>query len=139
MVGVKKELLSAKMKVEHGKMLKLLDDFVKGKKGAYESLKDVQNRHASAEEQAIMIFYEGKKDFSILRTILEQHETLRGYLSTMNVDASVAKKYAILMKEHITLEDKKFYPMLDKDLSPVEQKEIFASFLYLFDQRIQKV
>jgi hypothetical protein len=137
MVGVKKELLSVKMKFEHGKMLKLLDDFIKGKKGSYEILKDVQTRHASAEEQAIMIFYQSKKDFKLLRTILEQHETLRGYLSTMNTDSSAAKKYEKLMREHIALEDKEFYPMLDKDLSPIEQKEIFESFLYLFGQKIK--
>ena len=132
-------LLSVKMKLEHGKMLKLLDDFIKGKKGSFELLKNTQTRHASAEEQAIMIFYEDKKDFKSLGTILEQHETLRGYLSTMAADSSVAKKYEKLMKEHIDLEDKKFYPMLDKDLTSVEQKKIFEQFLYLFGQKIKAV
>ncbi len=136
---MEKVILSVKMKLEHGKMLQLLKDFIDGKKDSYDKLKDVQSRHASAEEQAIMIFYKDKKDFKILGTILEQHETLRGYLSTMNVDASVAKKYEKLMKEHIALEDKKFYPMLDKDLLPEEQKKIFDQFLYLFGQRIKKV
>lgn len=132
-------LLSVKMKLEHGKMLKLLEEFSKSKKGSYELLKDIQSRHASAEEQAIMIFYKGKKNFKVLGTILEQHETLRGYLSTMNTDLSVAKKYEKLMKEHIALEDKEFYPMLDKDLSSEEQKKIFEQFLYLFGQRVKAV
>jgi len=132
------ELLSVRMKLEHGKMLKLLSDFIAGKKGAYEKLKDIQIRHASAEEQAIMILYKEKKDFKVLREILEQHETLKDYLASMNIDSSVAKKYEKLMKAHITLEDTKFYPLLDKDLTPTEQKEIFERFLYLFDQRIQQ-
>jgi len=131
------ELISVRMKLEHGKMLKLLSDFVGGKKDSYEKLKDVQSRHASAEEQAIMIFYKDKKDFKLLRTILDQHETLKGYLSTMNVDSSVAKKYEKLMKEHVALEDAKFYPMLDRDLLPEEQKKIFEQFLYLFGQKIK--
>lgn len=133
------ELLSKKMKLEHGKMLKLLDDFGKGKKDSYEKLKDMQNRHASAEEQAIMIFYKDKKDFKLLRTILEQHETMRGYIGEINTNPVIAKKFVDLMKDHIKLEDAKFYPMLDKDLTPVEQKEIFANFLYLFGQRVQSV
>jgi hemerythrin-like domain-containing protein len=139
MGDVKGDLISVKMKLEHGKMIKLLDDFVKGKKGAFELLRDSQSKHASAEEQAIMIFYEGKKDFKLLKDILEQHETLRGYLSTMNTDPSAAKKYEKLMREHIALEDKKFYPMLDKDLTPAEQKKIFENFLYLFGQKIKAV
>lgn len=139
MGDVKRELISVKMKFEHGKMLKLLDDFMKGKKGSFELLKDTQSRHASAEEQAIMIFYKDKKDFKLLKDILEQHETLRGYLSTMDKDSAVAKKYEKLMREHIALEDKKFYPMLDKDLTPEEQKKIFEQFLYLFGQRIKAV
>lgn len=125
------------MKVEHGKMLDLLNDFTKGKKDSYEKLKDMQSRHASAEEQAIMIFYKDKKDFKILGTILQQHETLRGYLSTMNTDSSVANKYEKLMREHIALEDAKFYPMLDKNLLPEEQKKIFEQFLYLFGQKVK--
>ncbi|MEI7719371.1 MAG: hypothetical protein WCI72_05865 [archaeon] len=57
------ELLSVKMKLEHGKMLKLLDDFVKGKKDSFDKLKNTQSSHAEAEEQAIMILYKEKKDF----------------------------------------------------------------------------
>jgi len=132
-------LISKKMKLEHGKMLKLLNDFVSGKKNSYEKLKDMQSRHASAEEQAIMIFYNNKKDFKLLRIILEQHEAMRGYIDEINTNPAVAKKFGDLMKEHIMLEDAKFYPMLDKDLTPTEQKEIFANFLYLFGQRVKAV
>lgn len=125
---MKKGLISEKMLKEHGKMLSLLGDFLKNKKDSFDKLKEIQGRHAYAEEQAIFIFYKDKKNFKLLSTILEQHEQLHEYMGKMEKDSALAKKFETLMKEHIKLEDKEFYPMLDKDLLPEEQKKILTRF-----------
>lgn len=122
------KLISSIMLEEHGKMLKLLGDFVKGKSGSYAALKDMQEKHAFAEEKAIFIFYKSKKDFKLLSDILAQHEQLGIYMKSMEGDKSAAKKFEVLMKEHIRLEDSKFYPMLDRDLLPDQQKKILEKF-----------
>jgi hemerythrin-like domain-containing protein len=126
-----KELISQRMLKEHGKMLKLLDDFTKGKKNSYEQLKELQEKHAYAEEKAIFIFYKDKKNLKVLSIILEQHEQLREYVKVMQEDNTAAKKFEILLKTHIKLEDTDFYPMLDKDLSPEDQKRILDNFTVL--------
>lgn len=125
---MKKGLISEKMLEEHGKMLKLLGDFMKNKKDSFENLKEIQGRHAYSEEQAIFIFYKDKKNFKLMSTILEQHEQLHEYMGKMENDKALAKKFETLMKDHIKLEDKEFYPMLDKDLLPEEQKKILTRF-----------
>lgn len=121
-------LISSIMLEEHGKMLKILNDFVKSKDGSYAALKDMQEKHAFAEEKAIFIFYKTKKDFKLLSDILAQHEQLSVYMKSMENDKSAAKKFEELMKEHIKLEDSKFYPMLDRDLLPDQQKKILEKF-----------
>jgi hemerythrin-like domain-containing protein len=123
-----KELVSARMLKEHGKMLKLLNDFMKNKKDAFEKLKDMQEKHAFAEEKAIFIFYKNKKDFKLLSTILSQHEQLKEYMTQMQTDHVAAEKFKELVREHIKLEDSKFYPMLDKDLTPEQQKRMMEQF-----------
>jgi hemerythrin-like domain-containing protein len=122
------ELISSVMLEEHGKMLKLLNDFIKGKDGAYAELKDMQGKHAFAEEEAIFIFYKDKKNFKLLSDILAQHEQLSEYVKAMEDDKAIAKKFDALMKEHINLEDSKFYPMLDRDLLPDQQEKILEKF-----------
>lgn len=121
-------LISSVMLEEHGKMLKLLNDFVRGKNGSYAALKDMQEKHAFAEEKAIFIFYKSKKDFNLLSDILEQHEELSVFMKDMENNKTIAKKFEALMKEHIKLEDSKFYPMLDRDLLPDQQKKILEKF-----------
>ncbi len=133
---MKKELLSTKMKLEHGKMLALLNNFMKGDVDSLNKLKDIQGRHALAEERAIMSLYNKKKDFVLLNTILEQHTQLKDYLSKIEKDKSVAKLFDKLMKTHIKIEDSKFYPMLDKDFTIEEQEELFKKFLFIFNQKI---
>jgi len=123
-----KELISVKMLKEHGKMLKLLNNFMKNKKDAFESLKDMQEKHAFAEEKAIFIFYQNKKDFKLLYTILSQHEQLKEYMTQMQTNKEAAKNFEKLIKEHIKLEDSKFYPMLDRDLTPEQQKKMMEQF-----------
>jgi hemerythrin-like domain-containing protein len=123
-----KELISARMLKEHGKMLKLLNDFMKNKRDAFEKLQDMQEKHAFAEEKAIFIFYRDKKDLKLLSTILSQHEQLKEYMSQMQTSKEAAEKFEKLMKEHIKLEDSKFYPMLDKDLTPEQQKRMMEQF-----------
>lgn len=129
------ERISDKMKEEHGKMLSLLSEFIQGKSGAYEKLKDFQARHAYAEEEAIIKFYEEKKDFKLLKTILEQHEQMRVYMVDVLTNKVIANKFIELMKEHLKLEDSKFYPLLDKEFSPTKQAELFENFMYLFNKK----
>jgi len=88
-----------------------------------------------AEEKAIMVFYKQGKDSDLLTTILTQHEQIRDYLTKIDSDKSIAKKLDKLMREHLKLEDTKFYPMLDSKLTPEEQDEMFKEFLFLFNQK----
>ncbi|MAG39772.1 hypothetical protein CMI41_02290 [Candidatus Pacearchaeota archaeon] len=129
-------LISTRMREEHGKMIVLLNNFMKGDPDSLEPLKDAQGRHVFAEEKAIMVFYKNKKDFKLLSTILEQHKELRGYLDKIELDKKAAAKFEKLMKQHIGLEDSKFYPMLDKELNSKEQEEMFKEFMVLFNQKI---
>ena len=125
---MKRELISEKMLKEHGKILKLVNDFVKEKENSYSKLKTLQKKHAYAEEKAIFIFYKDKKEFKLLTTILDQHEHLRIYMKSMQTNRDDVKKFEMLMKEHIQLEDSKFYPMLDKDLSAGQQEKVMEDF-----------
>jgi hemerythrin-like domain-containing protein len=127
--------ISERMHREHGIMIVALNDFMKGKKDSLDKLIDLQSRHAFAEEKAIMVFYRRKKDFKVLSEILEQHEMIKKLLEKLQKGEDVVKKLDVLMKKHITLEDKKFYPLLDKDLMPEEQDEMFKEFVVFYNQK----
>ncbi len=137
----KGELISSRMIKEHGKMIVLMDKIKKGDMGVIKELKDILSRHAFAEEKAIMAFYsrkyKSKRELKLLSTILEQHEELRGYLGELESDKKVLKNFNKLMNKHIKLEDSKFYPKLDNDLTPKEQDEMFKEFMVLFNQKVK--
>lgn len=127
--------ISKRMKLEHGKMLALLMNFMKGKKDSLEKLKDMQSRHAFAEEKAIMNLYRRKKDFAVLSEVLEQHKMIEGLLKALKDNNKLSGELNKLMKQHIKLEDSKFYPMLDKDLMPEEQEAMFEEFVFFYNQK----
>ena len=128
--------ISTFMLKEHGEILALLDKFDKTRKLAdFEKLKEKQEKHMFAEEKAIFIFDKKKKIFPVLTTIMEQHGKLEDYMKEIyrDLQTTKTKDYKELMKKHIVLEDKEFYPLLDKKLTSVEQEEMLTKAKeYLF-------
>jgi len=138
---MKKGEISQFMIAEHGKILTLLSAFKKkaNTKNAGDSfykLKEKQKRHMTAEEKAILILHQEGKQFSEIVTILKQHEELRNLTNHIedyvekNLDHydETLKKLLELMKEHINLENSKFYPKLDKELDDKQKKMIMETF-----------
>ncbi len=118
--------ISEFMLKEHGEILALLNKFDKTNNAKnFEELRVKQENHIMAEEKAIFIFDKKHKIFPILAKIMQQHEELEKDMDEIqnnpNRDSSAYKK---LMKEHIALEDREFYPLLDKKLDANEQKEM---------------
>ena len=136
---VKNETLSKFMLEEHGKILILLEDFKKNAKSSdaadyFKKLRWKQENHVLAEEKAIMILTkEGEmssKLKSTMLTILKQHDDLRDLIKKIqdklqrNFDhyEENIKTFLELMKIHINLENKSFYPVLDKELDDKQKK-----------------
>jgi hemerythrin-like domain-containing protein len=124
----KEEKISVFMLKEHGQILALLTKFNKSKNiEDFKALRKKQEDHMFAEEKAIFTFYKEKKNFPVLTTIMQQHEELEEYMKQIEKDLKRnSEDYKKLMKEHIQLEDKEFYPKLDKDLAPAEQRTMLA-------------
>jgi len=136
---VKNETLSKFMLEEHGKILILLEDFKKNVKSSdavdyFKKLKWKQDNHVLAEEKAIMILTKDGEMSSKLKStmliILKQHDELRDIIKKIqeklqrNIDhyEENLKAFLELMKIHINLENKSFYPVLDKELDDKEKK-----------------
>jgi hemerythrin-like domain-containing protein len=122
------EKISELMLKEHGQILALLNKFDKTRDSEdFKKLKEKQENHMLAEEKAIFIFDKRRQLFPVLIKILQQHRELEEDMKEIENNAQLdATKYKRLMKEHIVLEDKEFYPNLDKKLSTEEQKSMLA-------------
>lgn len=122
------EKISVFMLKEHGEILALLNKFDKTKNiEDFNKLRKKQEDHMFAEEKAIFTFYKNNKKMPVLATIMQQHEELEKDMEEMSKNIKKSSEaYKKLMKEHIMLEDKEFYPKLDKDLNPAEQKAMLA-------------
>jgi hemerythrin-like domain-containing protein len=120
--------ISEFMLKEHGEILALLEKYQKGKKKEdFEKLKEKQERHILGEEKAIFIFYKGKRGFEILSIILEQHEQLLRLEKAIENGEDKFNEMKDLFAKHIKLEDREFYPRIDKELSVVEQQKVIAN------------
>ena len=138
----KKGTISSFMLEEHGKILTLLNEFKKNanSKNAddyFKKLKWKQENHVLAEEKAILILtQDGKELKSIILEILKQHNELHDIMKKIQdkLDRSTdhyeenLKALLELMKIHINLENKKFYPLLDRDLDDKTKKLIMSKF-----------
>ena len=121
------------MITEHGKIFSLLADLKKNSKpDSFEVLKLRLNRHVLAEEKAIMMLESQGKKFSEMIDILQQHREIEDLMK--KIEESIEnktncekelKELLELMKVHVALEDKKFYPRLDKQLEGKEREVIF--------------
>ena len=134
--------LSQFMIQEHGKIIELLNDLKNNSKASnakdyLKKLKTKQEIHVHAEEKAIMILANEQKDLrTVIITILKQHDELRGLMKKLekyiysdytNYQISF-RAFHELMNNHIILENKKFYPVLDKNLSENQKKLILQKF-----------
>ena len=113
---------------EHGQMLSILNSFDKNRtEELFSEMYDKQRKHMLAEERAIFIFDKKHQIFPALTKILVQHEELDNMINELKDDRKKdITNFKKLMKEHITLEDRDFYPLLDKKLNPKEQEEMLA-------------
>ena len=131
---------------EHGEIFELLATFrrdvnhLNDFKKAFKSLKKLrkkQENHAYGEEKAIFNFYarNKKKKYPALTKVLKQHEEiaklnkkLQFELDNEKNPIETAKAQNYLLKEHVALEDREFYPFLEKELNKEQQKEIIGKF-----------
>ena len=132
----KGESIAEFMLKEHGEIFILLNDFKKNSskdnaEDYFKNLKDKLEPHVFAEEKAIIILNEEGKKFKEIVTILQQHDEIEKLMKNIQENLSRklghyeenVKKVMELLKVHVALENKKFYPKLDKELN-LEQKQI---------------
>ncbi len=126
------EKISSFMLKEHGEILGLLAQLEKEKldrNGAFQKFKEKQEGHMFAEEKAIFAFYAEDKRFDVLATIMQQHTEIEDQIKDIanllehkeNFIKQI-KTIRTLTKAHISLEDTKFFPLLDKHLNQPQQK-----------------
>lgn len=130
----KMEKISQFMLKEHGEILGLLLKLEKEKQdrnGAFIKFKEKQENHMFAEEKAIFAFYAENKKFEVLATIMQQHTEIENLIKEISnlLDhkenfTKQIKGIRDLTKKHVTLEDTKFYPLLDKHLTPIQQENM---------------
>jgi len=124
------------MMKEHGKILAGLNVFQKSsrdkKEEIFKELKEALEKHFFAEEKAIMMLESRGKKYKEMAIILEQHEEINSLLEKVKraeenskKEKEIIKKLIDLTKKHIILENKKFYPRLDKDLESDEKEKVF--------------
>ena len=141
-----KKRISELMKLEHGKMITMLTKLKSTKdEDLFSYLKELIDNHVYAEEKAIFVFYKSNKKFKVLSEIMEQHEEIEDSLKDFenNLEVGLGDKSKIdsllnLIKVHTTLEDKEFYPHLDKDLSVAEQEDMFKKVKVILGNIKQK-
>ncbi len=133
----KEETINAFMLKEHGEIFVLLNDFKKNSnkdnaEDYFKKLKEKQQTHVLAEERAIIILNEEGKKYKEIVTILQQHDELENLMKKIEDNLSRKldhyeeniKKVIELLKTHVQLENNKFYPKLDKDLTPSQKEQI---------------
>lgn len=90
--------------------------------------------HAKEED---ILFEHTDKNLDIIKTILADHETARGYVKAVSAALEIRDKEAItdhlsaykgLLTEHIKKEDEILYPWIDRGLSITQVGELFAKF-----------
>ena len=124
------------MMKEHGKILLGISNFQKSsgsnKEEIFKELKEALEKHFFAEEKAIMMLESRGKKYKEMEIILEQHEEINSLISDVEKakvsgkeDKEILKKLIAVTKTHIILENKKFYPRLDKDLEGDEKEKVF--------------
>lgn len=143
---VDKKRISDLMKLEHGKMISMLKEIksTRDKDLFYEFKKFIEN-HVYAEERAIFVFYKSNKKFKVLIEIMQQHTQINDSLNefTKNLNVNIKENSKIdsligLIKNHLVLEDKEFYPHLDKDLTAAEQEDMFKKVKVILGNLEQK-
>lgn len=119
---------------EHGKLLSMLMILKKEKyEKAFQVLNSSLQRHVLAEEKVIIMLQSRGEIFTEMTLILKQHEEIEKLMKKIgdhlqrNLDdfEKDLKSLLELMKQHIQLENEKFYPKLDKELDERERKVIF--------------
>jgi len=127
---MKEDSITEFMILEHGKIFTLLAKLKRKKE--LESFKELDSglsRHVLAEEKAIMMLTSRGKEFPEMVEIMKEHEQIEALVKKVgnNLENSEndLKELLELMKAHVRLEDKKFYPRLDKELEGKEREVIF--------------
>jgi len=104
---------------------------------SFKTLRKKQENHAYGEEKAIFNFYakKKKKKYPVLTLVMKQHEEIAKLnekilfdLENGNDPTENAKAQNDLLKDHVALEDKEFYPFLEKELTEEQQKEVIGKF-----------
>lgn len=134
---VKEGSIAQFMLREHGEIFVLMNDFKKNSnkdnaEDYYKKLKEKQQTHVLAEEKAIIILNDEGKKYKEVITILQQHDELEKLMRNIAEDldrkqdnyGGNIKKFMDLMKEHVQLENIKFYPKLDKELTSNQKDTI---------------
>lgn len=136
---MKKETIARFMLREHGILRDLLATFraysdrnSNRAKTAFKKFKDKQRVHVFLEEKSIFNFNKKIGKISILKAIIAQHKTIDGMIRKIWTDFDdeedptrdiIALQNSLY--NHVTLEEKKFYPKLDAQITDKEREKIF--------------
>lgn len=91
--------------------------------------------HHAKEEQILFKYFDENLD--IIKTMLKDHETARGYVKALFEALEKEDKviiienlnnYNLLLREHIKKEDEILYPWMDRNLSTHQVGRLFAEF-----------
>ena len=135
---MKKKSVLRFMLVEHGNLRELLakfrkdsDEDLKRALNSFERFKDRHGKHVFIEEKAVFNFSSKVKKMQILKIIIKQHREILKFIRKIESllddekDATpVTANLQEFLKAHIRLEEKKFYPVIDKELNDKEREKI---------------
>jgi len=157
-----KESILKFMVIDHGKMYEFLSDFrfrlgqedKEGAVGAFNLFKQKESRHIDAEENVVFKFNKKIEKIKILEVIKKQHieagkmiKKIEEKLNSQEDPTEETEKLQEFLRKHTNLEEKSFYPILEKELtkeqkieminkideiSNVKKTGVFKKFLNLF-------
>ncbi|UCH89681.1 MAG: hemerythrin domain-containing protein [Thermoplasmata archaeon] len=123
---------------DHGKIIKLLDDFESSagegsqkRTDSYNAFKWELERHFLTEETAIFTSYEPEDDenYKMVPKLLNEHKAIKELVGSLEeslaspggIDISELKN---VLKQHKKFEEESFYPVLDTELDSARKNSI---------------
>lgn len=126
---------------DHGKIVKLLNDFEKSinldkkikMKTFYTFLWEIE-KHFFTEEKAIFTSYEPEdktKGYNMIPELIKEHNEIFNKLKIMKKNIKKGKNFdfndfKILLTKHKNFEDENVYPLFDQELPELEKKIIVS-------------
>ena len=135
---MKKETITGFMLKEHGILRDLLATFrsysdrdLKRAEDVFKKFKEKHENHIFLEEKGIFNFNREINKMDLLNIIIVQHRSMEKMMAAIWKDFDNEEDptpdviiLQTLMRKHLDLEEKGFYPKLDKQITDQERKKI---------------